>query len=106
MNATSLSRKPARAAHRWKLALRQSPGTASRFSAVLHQLRHIIDRKMKVELEARRSRLGDLDQRLAPAKDIADINVLLGKPGGGEVFAERRRAEPLGLLGKSRIQSA
>lgn len=74
--------------------------------AVLHQLRHITDRKMKVELEARRSRLGDLDQRLAPAKDIADINILLGKPGGGEVFAERRRAEALGLLGEFRIQSA
>ena len=55
---------------------------------------------MKVELEARRSRLGDLDQRLAPAKDIADINILLGEPGGGEVFAERRRAEALGLLGE------
>lgn len=25
---------------------------------------------------------------------------MLGKPGGGEVFAERRRAEPLGLLGE------
>ena len=55
---------------------------------------------MKVELEARRSRLGDLNQRVAPAKDIADIDVLLGKPGGGEVFAERRRTEPLGLLGE------
>ena len=68
--------------------------------AVLHQLSHVIDRKMKVELEARRARLGDLDQRLAPAKDIANVDVLFGEPGGGEVFAERRGAEPIGLLGE------
>ena len=56
--------------------------------------------EMVVELEARRARLGDLDQGIAPAVDIANKHVLFGQPFGGEVLAKRGGDKEVRLLGE------
>ena len=55
---------------------------------------------MVVKLEARRSRLRHLNQRLSPAEDIANIDIFFRQPFGREIFAKRRGAEKIRLLRK------
>ncbi len=56
--------------------------------------------KMVVNFETGRTRLGHLNQRFTPAKNIPDIDVLLGHSLGGEVLAERWRDKALRLFRK------
>lgn len=50
------------------------------FTRVLQLGRHILNAKMVVKFEARRARLGDLNQSIAPAINIANKDVLLRQP--------------------------
>lgn len=67
-------------------------------TAILHQRCHIGNAEVEVKLEAWRARLRHLDQRLAPAEDVADIHVLLRQPDGREILAKRRRDKQCRLV--------
>ncbi len=56
--------------------------------------------EMVVKLEARRARLGYLNQGIAPAVDITDKHVLFDEPFGGKILAKRGGNEELRLLRK------
>ena len=56
--------------------------------------------KMVVNFEAGRTRLGHLNQRLIPAKNIPDVDVLLGHSLCREVLAERWRDKEIHLFRK------
>ncbi|MNP51373.1 hypothetical protein D3C76_1456840 [compost metagenome] len=65
------------------------------------QLRgHITDAKMVVKLKARRARLRDLNQRIAPAKNVADKDVFLGQTLGRQILTKCWRNKKLCLLGE------
>ncbi len=70
------------------------------FSAVLHKEGHVADGKVEIKFKAWRARLSDLDQRLAPAVDVANKHVVFGHSVRRQILAKRRGAKQRRLLGE------